>query len=307
MTSSQKTILILLSITFSSGVTPIAIRFTQAEGMPNAIIILIRLWVIILLLLPVVWGHYKEDLLSLTRRQLMLSAVAGFWLALNLLLLFLALEYTSVLITSVLRRTTPLWIIVPEIVLLSAVFSRRFFISLMLSIVGVVLIAIGGASGIDLGSQPLLGMGMAMFGAICVGIYLLIGRKLSKDIPSVLYSWLVFVGGALTATIYVVVQGIPVLGYTPAAYAWTLVVTFMAQVMGHMVINLGLQRFSATAMAIILQVGVAVSAILAAFLFAEIPTIPQVIGSILVVIGVILATIEQNRRETRKAKRIDGA
>jgi len=69
--------------------------------------------------------------------------------------------------------------------------------------------------------------------------------------------------------------------------------------MGHMVINLGLRYFTATTMGIILQMGVVVSAVMALFMFGEVPSLLQVIGSVFVVIGVILATMEQSQRQSK--------
>ncbi len=159
MPSTQKTVLIVLSIIFSAGVTPIIIRITQEQGMPSLVIVFIRLWIVSLGLTPIIWRHYQKELFALSKKQILLGAMAGFWLAINLLMLFFGLEYTSVLITSVLRRTTPLWIITPEILLLGAVFTRRIWLSLGLSIIGVVLITLGGGGVIETGSQPLLGAG----------------------------------------------------------------------------------------------------------------------------------------------------
>lgn len=297
MTSTQKSILIALTVIFSAGVTPIVIRINQAQGMPSLVILFIRLWLITIGLFPIIWIRHRNDLLSLTRSQIALGAIAGFWLSINLLMLFFALEYTSVMITAVLRRTTPLWIIAPEIFLLGATFSKRIWWSIAVTLMGVILIAIGGSSGVDAGSHPLIGASMATFGAICFGIYLLIGRKLSSTIPTLLYSWLVFLSSAITFSIIILFTQTPILGYSTSAYIWALIVTISAQILGHVFINLGLKIFSATTMAIILQVGVVLSVVIAVFLFAEIPTMPQGIGSILVIVGVLLATIEQNQRK----------
>ncbi|MGB7339018.1 MAG: DMT family transporter [Phototrophicaceae bacterium] len=297
MQSSYKTAFVVFNIVFAAGFTPILIRYAQGAGVPSLVIVFIRLWLVTLGLLPIVWLRYRKELFALTRRQIGLSVLAGFWSALNLLMLFFALEYTSVLITSVLRRTTPLWIILPEIMLLGAVFSRRIWWSLGITFIGAILIALGGNAVIDVGSQPLLGAGIATFGAICFGIYLLIGRQLSHSMPSLLYSWLVFFCASLFITLFVMVTQTPILGYSMTGYLWTLSVTFVAQVMGQVGILVGLQRFSATAMAIIVQVGVVVSAIIAVFAFNEIPSLWQIIGSVLIIVGVILATIEQNQRQ----------
>jgi drug/metabolite transporter (DMT)-like permease len=50
-------------------------------------------------------------------------------------------------------------------------------------------------------------------------------------------------------------------------------------------------------MSIILQMGVVLSVIIAVFVFDEIPSSVQIAGSVLVIIGVVLATIEQSRRK----------
>jgi drug/metabolite transporter (DMT)-like permease len=300
MSISRRTLFIIFILLFSSGVTPIAIRLTQAEGVPSLVIVFIRLWLVALGLFPIIWMRYRQDLLNLTLRQLLLTSVAGFWLAMNLFMLFISLEYTSVLASSVLRRTTPLWIILPEIVLLSAVFSRRFWLSLAMTITGVIIIGIGGLTVIDGGSDPLLGAGLASFGAVCFGIYLLIGRQLNNAIPPLLYSFMVFLVAALVTTLIIIITQTSLTGYSPSGYLWALVVTFLAQVLGQIFINIGLQIFTATAMAIFLQIGVVVSAVIALFLFGEVPSFMQIMGSALVIVGVVMATIEQTQREQKR-------
>ena len=71
--------------------------------------------------------------------------------------------------------------------------------------------------------------------------------------------------------------------------------TILAQVLGHVFMNLSLQHFTATAVAIILQVGVVLSAVIALFVFGEIPSLLQVVGSALVIYGVVVTTMEQTR------------
>ncbi len=287
--------LILLSIIFSAGVTPIAIRVTQSEGIPSLVIVLIRLWLISLALAPLIWTRYREDLLRVTPRQWLLSGIAGFWLSLNLLLLFLSLEYTSVLMTSVLRRTSPMWIVLPEIMIFGVVFSRRFWLSLVATIVGVALVGLGGLSAVEAGADPLLGGGMALFGSVCFGIYLLIGRQLNNVIPPLLYSFMVFFSAAIVTSVFVGASGTTVTGYPASGYLWAIVVTILAQVFGHIAMNLGLQNYTATAMAIVLQIAVVLSAVIALFMFGEIPSLAQIFGSALVVYGVVIATIEQTQ------------
>ena len=69
----------------------------------------------------------------------------------------------------------------------------------------------------------------------------------------------------------------------------------LAQVFGHIFMNLALQFLTATAIAIVLQVGVVLSAVIALFLFGEIPSLAQIVGGALVIYGVVVATIEQTQ------------
>ena len=291
----RRGLFIILVMIFSAGVTPIVIRITQSEGMPSLVIVWIRLWLVSIGLAPLIWTRYRKELARLTKRQVLLSFIAGFWLSLNLLLLFAALEYTSVLMTSVLRRTTPMWIVLPEIILFGVVFSRRFWLSLVVTLAGVTMVGLGGLSAIEAGSDPLLGGGMALCGSLCFGAYLLIGRQLNNLMPPLLYSFLVFFSSALVTSVFVIATDTPVIGYSLNGYLWAVVVTILAQVLGHVFMNLSLQYVTATAVAIILQVGVVLSAIIALFVFGEIPSLLQVIGSALVIYGVIVTTMEQTK------------
>jgi len=299
----RRRMFIILMMIFSAAVTPVAIRITQSEGVPSLVIVLVRLWLVSVGLLPVIWLRFRAELFALTRRQAFLSGFAGFWLALNLLLLFVSLEYTSVMMTSVLRRTTPMWIFLPEILIFGVVFSRRFWLSLALTLVGVTLVGFGGLSAIEAGSDPLLGGALALIGSFCFGAYILIGRQLNNVIPPLLYSFLVFFSAALVISVFVAASGTPVTGYSASGYLWILIVTILAQVIGHIFMNLSLQFFTATAMAIILQIAVVGSALIALFLFGEIPSAAQILGSALVIYGVIVASIERTGARWKQGPR----
>jgi len=294
---------IILMMIFSAAVTPVAIRITQSEGVPSLVIVLVRLWLVSVGLLPVIWLRFRAELFALPRRQAFLSGFAGFWLALSLLLLFVSLEYTSVMMTSVLRRTTPLWIVLPEILIFGVVFSRRFWLSLPLTIIGVALVGLGGLTAVEAGSDPLLGGALALIGSLCFGAYLLIGRQLNNVIPPLLYSFLVFFSAALVTSVFVGFSGTPVAGYSARGYLWVIIVTILAQAMGHLLMNLALQHFTATALAIILQIAVVGSAVIALLLFGEVPSLGRVLGSALVIYGVVIATVERaGARWTRGAQ-----
>lgn len=285
-----QSLLIISLITFAASTTPIAIRYAQDTGIPSLALVFLRLVLSCVFMTPIVLARYGDALRRLSWQDYAWGVLAGFWLALNLLTLFYALEYTSVLVTGILRRTTPVWIILPEILLLGAVFTWRTWVGTAFSVVGVVAVTLGAAGAVNAGTQPLLGAGFAIAGSIFIGIYLLIGRKLSKRMPSLLYSWIVFICAGITTGVFMLITRTPVTGYSLEGYMWVIVVTILAQYLGHISINLGLKRFSATMMSIILELSVVLSSLIAFFQFAEVPTHLQIAGSVLIIAGVVVSS-----------------
>ncbi|MDX1521800.1 MAG: DMT family transporter [Anaerolineae bacterium] len=280
----------LLAIVAAAATGPIVIRQAQQAGLPSIYIIAARQILTSLILAPLVLKRYRAELLSLSPREWAWLWAGGFLFALNLLFLFLSLEFVSVLVTSVLRRTTPLWVIWLEIIFLGAVFTRKVWVGLGVNLLGSVTVGLGSGGAIEGGSNPALGMTLALVGSVSIGLYLLIGRKFGQRLPSLAYSWAVFTATAVISSATVMVMGIPLTGYGLTAYLWVLVVTAVTQFLGHIPINLGLKYFEATYISIILQVAVALSAVLAYVQFGEIPSPAQIIGSIVIMVGVFLVS-----------------
>lgn len=277
-------------VIFAAAVGPITIRQAQYAGVPSLYIIAARLTLASLIMAPLVFKRYGRHLQELPLKSWLFIGASGFFFALNLLFLFLSLEYTSVLVSSVLRRTTPLWVIWLEIIFLGVVFTRNVWLGLFLTLGGTVLVGFGSGGAMQAGSNPLLGAILALIGSVSIGFYLLIGRKFSVSLPSLAYSWLVFTGAAVMALLAVIITRTPIAGYTPTGYLWVIIVTIITQFLGHVPMNKGLQYFPATHMSIILQMAVVVSAVLAFFFFNEVPSALQFIGSVAIIAGVVFVS-----------------
>lgn len=292
-TPPLKGYLAALLVVLSAATTPIAIRNAQQAGVSSVYMVAVRLIVISIVLFPLVRHRHWPALQKLSRRDWGFALISGFFLAANLILLFVSLEYTSVLVNGATRRTSPLWIIGLEILFLGATFTWHVWAGLFLALIGSLLVAFGSAGAITPGSNPLLGALLGILGSICIGLYMLIGRKLSTQLPSVAYSWIVFAIAAVFTTIFAIIQRVPFSGYSWLGYFWVVVVIIIAQFVGHLAINAGLQYFPATSMSIFMLLSVALGAILAFFTLGEIPSLWQLIGSGLIVAGVFLVTAKK--------------
>lgn len=277
-------------ITFAAATAPVFIRFAQSAGVPSLTIIVFRLILSTLLLTPFAWGRHAHALKHLSREDWLWALAAGAIHAIGLCCLLFALENTSVLVNSVLRRTSPLWTIVLEMVLLQASFSGQVWGGLGVTLLGSALVAFGGATVLDAGQRPLLGAGLSVLDALMSSGYLVIGRKLRDKLPFLAYTWVLFAAASLVALCILFITGTPLLGFSEAGYGWVVVITIIAQLIGHLPMNFAVRYFPATYLSVLLQFSVVAAALMAFLYFGELPTWLQVVGSGLIVVGVSLVT-----------------
>jgi drug/metabolite transporter (DMT)-like permease len=80
------------------------------------------------------------------------------------------------------------------------------------------------------------------------------------------------------------------LGYNWHGYLWVLVITVIAQLTGHLPINFAVRHFPATYLSVLMQFSVVTAALLAFFYFGEVPTWLQVVGGLIIMLGVTIVT-----------------
>ena len=277
----------------AAAVAPIFIRRAQLEGIPTPLIVWLRLALAAAAITPFVLRHNAAALRQLQRRELLLSFAAGFFLAFNLLLFFAALEYTNVLVTSVLLRTTPLWTALPEVFFLGAIFPRRLWWGIAITILGSALVAVSSGEGMVRLAGGQLGALLALGGAACNAFYYVLGRYLNSRMPVLVYSWLAFAWGGLISGVLLLIWRIPLGGYPLAGYGWALSVVIVAQLVGHLAANWGISKLHATTISLVMQLSVVTSGILAWLWLAELPLPGEVLGSLIVLAGVTLATLRR--------------
>lgn len=274
----------------------IFIRLAQAESVASLLIAASRLGIAALVLMPITLRRHRADLRRLRQRDLLLIGMSGLFLALHFILWITSLEYTTVLISTVLVTTSPLWSAILERIFLRARLARLVLVGLAVAIVGGVLISLpGDGTDISLGSDPPLGIALALAGALAVSIYFVIGRGVRQHLPLLPYIWLVYSAAAIIAFTIVLVTATPVTGYSGEGYLWLLATGLIPQLIGHSAFNYVLGQLSATFVGIATQSEPIFSAILAFLVFNEIPQLPQIVGSAVILVGVIIATIGQSR------------
>lgn len=293
---------ILLAIVATSSAA-IFIRYALDENMPPVLIAGARLAVATVALTPLALRQHRTLLRNLQRSEGTLIVLSGICLAIHFTAWVSSLQYTTVLVSVVIVSTGPIWVAILEVLILKIRLSQLVIAGLLTALAGGVVIGVplGGdalaGSGADDMSATITGALLAWVGALTVSVYMLIGRKLRATLPVIPYVWLVYGTAAICALAVVIVTSTPVAGFRPQGYLILLAMGLVPQLLGHSSLNYLLEYFPAAMVSMFSQLEPIGSAILALILFQELPPNQQILGSGIIVLGVILAS----RGEFRQA------
>ncbi len=293
---------VLTAGVFAMASSSIFIRYAQAEGVSSIVIGGARLLIAAALLTPFVLSRHRLDLRELNRRDLLQALAAGFFLALHFAAWISSLEHTSILVSTVIVTASPIWVAIFEFVAFRVQPSRTVLAGLVIAISAGVLIALasGGADTPTEGGNQLLGILLAVVGSVAVAIYLVLGRSVRAKLSVIPYIWLVYGCAGLFMALTIAGAGLPVAGFSVEAYVWLLCCAIFPQLIGHSSLNYAVGYLPATIVSMITQLEPVGSAVLAFVLFQELPLPLQIVGSALLLFGVMLASLGQ--RTSQKTK-----
>ena len=294
--------LALLTAILAVSIASIFIRFAQADA-PSLVIAALRLTCATLLLAPLALTRYRAELQSLTPHEIILGALAGLFLAVHFATWTSSLEYTSVASSVVFVSTGPLWVALLSPFLLNERLRRAAVIGLLIAIAGGMIIGLSDACAWDSGLQcpelnqfmqgrAIWGNFLALVGAWTVSGYLIIGRKLrsARSVSLIPYIFFVYGMSAVALILIMFAARQSPLGYPGRAYGWIFLLAAFPQLIGHSTYNWALRYVPATLVAIITLIEPIGSAILAYFILRETPSNGVLIGGLLILIGIYLAS-----------------
>lgn len=143
---------------------------------------------------------------------------------------------------------------------------------------------------IDFSSGALLGNVLALTGAICAGFYLIIGRILRKSIDLSVYVYCIFASAAVFLFLFVIFTGNAFFPYSIMTYVFCLCLAVFPQIVGHTSLNWALAYIPVGLVAIVLLGEPIGSTILAAIFLKEFPTAFELIGGMVILSGIFLAS-----------------
>jgi drug/metabolite transporter (DMT)-like permease len=280
---------ILITLVKDAGLHPLAI----SAG---------RLGLAALILTPLTWRDGAPEIRRLSRRDLLLGLLGGFFLAIHFAAWIWSLALTSVASSTALVTTNPIFVALVTYLIWGERLSRPALFGVVLSILGSALIGFSDSEG-GSGSKPLLGDLLALVGALFVTGYLLIGRDLRHRLNILPYIWLVYSSAAVFLGIAMLVARQTLLGFPTSVYLLLLALAVGPQLLGHTSFNWAIKYLSATFIAVTILGEPIAASLLAIVVFPDQRLQPlQVAGGIVLLIGIAVATLAESRgRQQAKA------
>lgn len=260
----------------------IFVKYSQA---PSAVTAAWRLLWTVVFLTPVVLGKHlvRRELLCTPQKMLWLSILSGLFLAIHFVLWFESLQHTSVASSTTIVCTEVIWVCLGFCLFLKGKLSRKAAAAIAVTLLGSVLIACS-----DSGSGgQLYGDILALLAAIAVAVYTLIGRIVREKLSTTVYTYIVYSACALVLAVTCLMQGESLVSYGWSAVIVGALLAIFSTMLGHSIFSWCLKYFSPAFVSASKLCEPVVAAILAGFLFGELPGWLQVMGGALILGGVL--------------------
>ena len=258
--------------------------FVKYSAAPSAVTAAFRLLWTVLFLTPVVLGKktVRQEFRKIPKTLALLSALSGLFLAIHFMLWFESLNHTSVASSTTIVCTEVIWVCLGFCLFLGGKLSAKALAAIAVTLAGSFLIAYADSGS---GSQ-LYGDILSLLAAIAVAAYTLIGRVVRSRLSTTVYTYMVYTSCAAVLVVTCLVQGYGLFDYGLSAIVVGALLSIFSTILGHSIFSWCLKYFSPSFVSASKLCEPVAAAAIAAFLFAEIPTVFQIIGGALILGGV---------------------
>ena len=260
----------------------ILVRYSTA---PSAVTAAWRLVWSVMLLFPVVMGSAKirQELRSMDKKTAIMSICSGLFLAAHFILWFESLGMTSVASATTLVCTEVIWVSLLFCLFWKGKIELKAAATIGFTFLGSTLIALADSGS---GGAHLKGDLLATLAAVASAVYMLFGRSAQKKLSTTAYTYVVYSSCALALLALCQVQEQSLWGYGVRPVIVGALLALFSTILGHSIFSWCLKFFSpsfVSACKLLEPVG---AGLMAAVLFGEIPGAMQLIGAVMILLGV---------------------
>lgn len=267
--------------------------FARGEGIPAVAIAAVRLTLASFIVFPIAFTRSRNEWRALSRIDWALAIVAGVLLGLHFAFWISSLDFTSVMSSIVFVSTNPLFVGIASVLLFRESLRRGTVIGIGIAAIGSLIIGMSDAQ--HAGADSLLGDFLALMGAVTISGYLMIGRRLRKQLSLIGYIGIVYSIAAVVLLILACAMGTNLFGYSPLGYFYILLLVLGPQLLGHSSYNWALKYVSATFVTVALLAEPIGVSLLAMPILNQIPEPIKLVGGALIMLGIYLAAREETK------------
>ena len=287
---SKKTPSIAFPFTVSIIVISFAAIFVKWSSAPSTILSMYRMYIACLLLLPVVWMK-RAEFKKISKKNWLLLIISGVFLGTHFALWFKSLELTTVASSTIILALQPIVALAGGFLVYKERTSLSTILIISISFIGVVLVGWGDFGA---GKTAIIGDLLSFLCVVAVVCYLLIGQNAVKKISHWVYSFCVFFFAGLSLIFFNVAMDVPMVGYPPREWGIFILLAIFPTI-AHLIYNWLLNYVDSTTISMSILGEPVGATILAAILLGESVTGWQLIGGVLVLVGVFVFLMRQRK------------
>jgi drug/metabolite transporter (DMT)-like permease len=265
----------------------ILIRMSHA---PPIVIAMYRMVFSTLILLPYflfTGGINKVRKIGLNKILFLISI--GVFLAIHFASWITSLSFTSVASSVVFVHIDPIFVSLISHYFLKEPIQRRTVIGIVIAIFGATIIAVGDAG---IGELNLYGDFLAFIGGVMLGIYIIGGRILRKELDLTSYVTPVYATAAIVLGLGTIAMGEPLTGYPSDEYLLFFIIALVPMIFGHTVYNWALKYVTAPIVSISLLGEPVGASFLAYLILKESPNRLVIFGGIVTLLGILISVFQ---------------
>lgn len=265
----------------------VLIRMSHA---PPIVIAMYRMVFSTLILLPYflfTGGINKVRKIGLNKILFLISI--GIFLAIHFASWITSLSFTSVASSVVFVHIDPIFVSLISHYFLKEPIQRRTVIGIVIAIFGATIIAVGDAG---IGELNLYGDFLAFIGGVMLGIYIIGGRLLRKELDLTSYVTPVYATAAMVLGLGTIAMGEPLTGYPSDEYLLFFIIALVPMIFGHTVYNWALKYVTAPIVSISLLGEPVGASLLAYLILKESPNRLVIFGGIVTLLGILISVYQ---------------
>jgi drug/metabolite transporter (DMT)-like permease len=220
-----------------------------------------------------------------TVKEWLTLAVSGVFLGLHFLFWMESFSHTTVASAMILTALEPVFVVIGAYFLFKEKTSKVGIISILIAVSGSVIIASGD---IGVSKTALYGDLLSILGTVAVSVHMLAGQELCRKMPSIIYSFAVFLIGGLVLFVYNICTNVSLTQYDIKDWWIFLLLALIPNIFGHALFNWLLKYVGATTISMAILGEPIGAIILAYFLLGEMTTVSQLVGGMIVMISVMI-------------------